>query len=58
MMCRSAPLSRNDTKDLSAKTWRYWTTQGDERLDMLFGADCAVTGFSGNPSARTVELKR
>jgi hypothetical protein len=51
--------SRNDTKDLNGNTWRYWTTQEDEPVDILFGADGTVSGFSGKPSAvRTVEFRR
>ncbi|MDQ0081033.1 hypothetical protein J2W35_001370 [Variovorax boronicumulans] len=51
--------SRNDTKDLNANTWRYWTTQEDEPVDILFGTDGTVSGFSGKPSAvRTVEFRR
>lgn len=58
LMSLSYP-SRNDTKDLNANTWRYWTTQEDEPVDILFGADGTVSGFSGKPSAvRTVEFKR
>ncbi|WP_157609155.1 hypothetical protein [Variovorax sp. Root411] len=58
LMSLSYP-SRNDTKDLNASTWRYWTTQEDEPVDILFGADGTVTGFSGKPSAvRTVEFRR
>jgi len=58
LMSLSYP-SRNDTKDLNGNTWRYWTTQEDEPVDILFGADGTVSGFSGKPSAvRTVELKR
>lgn len=58
LMSLSYP-SRNDTKDLDGNTWRYWTTQEDEPVDILFGADGAVSGFSGKPSAvRTVEFKR
>lgn len=58
LMSLSYP-SRNDTKDLNANTWRYWTTQEDEPVDILFGADGVVSGFSGKPSAvRTVEFRR
>ena len=58
LMSLSYP-SRNDTKDLNANAWRYWTTQEDEPVDVLFGADGTVSGFSGKPSAiRTVEFKR
>ncbi|MFM9923128.1 hypothetical protein VLK31_09075 [Variovorax sp. H27-G14] len=58
LMSLSYP-SRNDTKDLNANTWRYWTTQEDEPVDILFGADGTVSGFSGKPSAiRTVEFRR
>ncbi|ATA53156.1 hypothetical protein CKY39_07990 [Variovorax boronicumulans] len=58
LMSLSYP-SRNDTKDLNGNTWRYWTTQEDEPVDILFGADGTVSGFSGKPSAvRTVEFKR
>jgi len=58
LMALSYP-SRNDTKDLSASSWRYWTTQEDEPVEILFGADGAVSGFSGKPSAvRTVEFRR
>lgn len=58
LMSLSYP-SRNDTKDLIGNTWRYWTTQEDEPVDILFGADGTVSGFSGKPSAvRTVEFKR
>ncbi|KQU83512.1 hypothetical protein ASC78_12735 [Variovorax sp. Root318D1] len=58
LMALSYP-SRNDTKDLNASSWRYWTTQEDEPVDILFGADGAVSGFSGKPSAvRTVEFRR
>jgi hypothetical protein len=58
LMSLSYP-SRNDTKDLSANIWRYWATQEDEPVDILFGADGTVSGFSGKPSAvRTVEFKR
>lgn len=58
LMSLSYP-SRNDTKDLNANTWRYWTVQEDEPVDVLFGADGTVSGFSGKPSAiRTVEFRR
>jgi hypothetical protein len=58
LMSLSYP-SRNDTKDLNASTWRYWTVQEDEPVDVLFGADGTVSGFSGEPSAvRTVEFRR
>jgi len=58
LMALSYP-SRNDTKDLNASSWRYWTTQEDEPVDILFGADGAVSGFSGKPSAvRMVEFRR
>jgi hypothetical protein len=58
LMALSYP-SRNDTKDLTANTWRYWTVQEDEPVDVLFGADGTVSGFSGKPSAvRTVEFRR
>jgi hypothetical protein len=58
LMSLSYP-SRNDTKDLNASTWRYWTTQEDEPVDILFAADGAVSGFSGKPSAvRAVEFRR
>ncbi|WP_454908871.1 hypothetical protein [Variovorax gossypii] len=58
LMSLSYP-SRDDTKDLNGNSWRYWTTQEDEPVDILFGADGAVSGFSGKPSAvRTVEFKR
>ncbi|BEP57155.1 MULTISPECIES: hypothetical protein [unclassified Variovorax] len=58
LMSLSYP-SRNDTKDLNGNTWRYWTTQEDEPVDILFGVDGSVSGFSGKPSAvRTVEFKR
>lgn len=58
LMSLSYP-SRNDTKDLNGTTWRYWTTQEDEPVDILFGADGTVSGFSGKPSAvRTVEFRR
>jgi hypothetical protein len=58
LMSLSYP-SRNDTKDLNGNTWRYWTTQEDEPVDIFFGADGTVSGFSGKPSAvRTVEFKR
>lgn len=58
LMALSYP-SRNDTKDLNASTWRYWTVQEDEPVDVLFGADGTVSGFSGKPSAvRTVEFRR
>ncbi|WP_445286456.1 hypothetical protein [Variovorax atrisoli] len=58
LMSLSYP-SRNDTKDLNGNAWRYWTTQEDEPVDILFGADGTVSGFSGKPSAvRTVEFKR
>lgn len=51
--------SRNDTKDLNASAWRYWTTQEDEPVDVLFGADDTVSGFAGKPSAvRLIELGR
>jgi hypothetical protein len=51
--------SRNDTKDLNTNAWRYWTTLEDEPVDVLFGADGTVSGFSGKPSAiRTVEFRR
>lgn len=51
--------SRNDTKDLTANAWRYWTIQEDEPVDVLFGADGTVSGFSGKPAAiRTVEFRR
>lgn len=51
--------SRNDTKDLNANTWRYWTVQDDEPVDVLFGSDGMVSGLSGKPSAiRTVEFRR
>ncbi|SDZ43187.1 hypothetical protein SAMN05518854_10669 [Variovorax sp. YR266] len=58
LMSLSYP-SRNDTKDLNANAWRYWTTQEDEPVDILFGTDGTVSGFSGKPSAaRTVEFRR
>jgi hypothetical protein len=58
LMALSYP-SRNDTKDLNATAWRYWTVQEDEPVDVLFGADGTVSGFSGKPSAiRTVEFRR
>jgi len=58
LMSLSYP-SRNDTKDLNGNAWRYWTTQEDEPVDILFGADGAVSGFSGKPSAvRIVEFRR
>jgi len=58
LMSLSYP-SRNDTKDLNASTWRYWTVQEDEPVDVLFGTDGTVSGFSGKPSAvRTVEFRR
>lgn len=58
LMSLSYP-SRNDTKDLNASAWRYWTTQEDEPVDVLFGTDGTVSGFSGKPSAvRTVEFRR
>ena len=58
LMSLSYP-SRNDTKDLNANTWRYWTVQEDEPVDVLFGADGTVSGFAGKPSAvRTVEFRR
>ncbi|MET3496349.1 hypothetical protein [Variovorax boronicumulans] len=58
LMSLSYP-SRNDTKDLNANTWRYWTVQEDEPVDVLFGSDGMVSGFSGKPSAiRTVEFRR
>lgn len=58
LMSLSYP-SRNDTKELNASAWRYWTTQEDEPVDVLFGADGSVSGFSGKPSAiRAVEFKR
>ncbi|MET3461735.1 hypothetical protein [Variovorax atrisoli] len=58
LMSLSYP-SRNDTKDLNGNTWRYWTTQEDEPVDILFGADDTVSGFSGKPSAvRMVEFRR
>lgn len=58
LMALSYP-SRNDTKDLNAGSWRYWTVQEDEPVDVLFGADGTVSGFSGKPSAvRTVEFRR
>ena len=38
LMSLSYP-SRNDTKDLNANTWRYWTVQEDEPVDVFFGAD-------------------
>lgn len=58
LMSLSYP-SRNDTKDLDGNTWRYWTAQDDEPVDIHFGADGAVSGLSGKPSViRTVELKR
>ncbi len=58
LMSLSYP-SRNDTKDLSGNAWRYWTIQEDEPVDILFGADGTVSGFSGKPSAvRTVEFGR
>ena len=58
LMALSYP-SRNDTKDLNTSSWRYWTTQEDEPVDILFGADGAVSGFSGKPSAvRTIEFRR
>ena len=58
LMSLSYP-SRNDTKDLSTNAWRYWTVQEDEPVDVLFGADGTVSGFSGKPSAvRTVEFRR
>ncbi|MDR6891056.1 hypothetical protein J2X67_005604, partial [Variovorax sp. 3319] len=58
LMALSYP-SRNDTKDLNASTWRYWTVQEDEPVDVLFGADGTVSGFSGKPSAvRTVAFRR
>jgi hypothetical protein len=58
LMALSYP-SRNDTKDLNAGSWRYWTVQEDEPVDVLFGADGTVSGFSGKSSAvRTVEFRR
>ena len=58
LMSLSYP-SRNDTKDLNANTWRYWTVQEDEPVDVRFGADGTVSGFFGKPSAvRTVEFRR
>jgi hypothetical protein len=58
LMSLSYP-SRNDTKDLNANAWRNWTTQEDEPVDILFGTDGTVSGFSGKPSAaRTVEFRR
>lgn len=58
LMSLSYP-SRDDTKDLNGSTWRYWTTQEDEPVDILFGADGTVGGFSGKPSAvRAVEFRR
>jgi hypothetical protein len=58
LMSLSYP-SRNDTKDLNANSWRYWTVQEDEPVDVLFGTDGTVSGFSGKPSAiRTVEFRR
>lgn len=57
LMSLSYP-SRNDTKDLSASAWRYWTIQDDEPVDVRFGADGLVSGFAGTPSAvRAVEFK-
>lgn len=58
LMALSYP-SRDDTKDLEASAWRYWTAQEDETVNVHFGADGTVSGFSGKPSAvRTVEFKR
>jgi hypothetical protein len=58
LMSLSYP-SCNDSKDLNASAWRYWTTQEDEPVDVLFGNGGTVSGFSGRPSAvRTVEFRR
>jgi hypothetical protein len=57
LMSLSYP-SLNDTKDLGASTWRYWTIQEDEPVDVRFGADGLVSGFAGKPSAvRAVEFR-
>lgn len=58
LMSLSYP-SRDDTKDLAASVWRYWTAQEDEPVDVHFSADGTVSGISGKPSAvRLVEFKR
>ena len=58
LMALSYP-SPNDTKDLNANTWRYWTTQEDEPVDVHFGADGAVSSLSGKPAAvRILQFKR
>jgi len=57
LMALSYP-PRDITKDLSGKTWRYWTAQEEQIVDINFDADGRVTGFAGKASAvSAVEFK-
>jgi hypothetical protein len=57
LMALSYP-PRDITKEMSGKTWRYWTAQEDQIVDINFDADGRVTGFAGKPSAvRAIEFK-
>ncbi len=51
--------SPNDTPDLNANTWRYWTPAEYLPVDIRFDNNGKVTGLFGEPSAvRMLELQR
>lgn len=51
--------SPNDTRDLSAAMWRYWTPAEDLPVDLQFGDDGKLVALVGKMSAvRTLELQR
>lgn len=39
--------SVTDTPDIKAATWRYWTTQDDAPVDLLFGEDNKLASVKG-----------
>lgn len=51
--------SRNDTPDLAAAVWRYWTPVEDLPVDLKFDGDGTLQELAGKASAiRTLVLQR
>lgn len=49
--------SPNDTPDLAAATWRYWTAVLDEPVDLHFADDGRLLRLTGKPQAvQSIEL--
>ncbi len=51
--------SPNDTPDLTASTWRYWTAAEDVTVDLRFSDQGKLVEFLGKPSAvRTIAFQQ